>query len=168
MPSRVALRLPRPSDGPEYVALNRRSRRFHAGLSVPPRDLRAFHGVLRANRNAHYKYWLIVRRSDRVILGAVEASQITGGNFRSAYLGYQIGVPHARQGYMREALTVALSRLFERHRLHRVEANIQPHNHASIRLVRSLGFRREGYSRRYLKIGGRWRDHERWALLREE
>ncbi len=49
-----------------------------------------------------------------------------------------------------------------------VEANIQPHNRASIRLVQSLGFHREGYSPRYLKIAGRWRDRERWALLREE
>ena len=165
---RIILRLPRAGDCRAYVALNRRSRRFHAGLTSPPRDARAFRRLLRANRNPHYRYWLIVRRADRAILGAVEASQIAGGNFRSAYLGYQIGAPFARQGYMREALTVALARLFDRHRLHRVEANIQPHNRASIRLVRSLGFRREGYAPRYLKIGGRWRDHERWALLRED
>jgi [ribosomal protein S5]-alanine N-acetyltransferase len=51
----------------------------------------------------------------------------------------------------------------DRLRLHRVEANAQPVNDASIRLIKSLGFTREGYSRRYLKIGGRSRDHERWA-----
>jgi [ribosomal protein S5]-alanine N-acetyltransferase len=98
----------------------------------------------------------------------VELSQIAGGNFRSAYLAYHTGAPFARQGYMREGLTAALDRGFRRLKLHRVEANIQPHNRASIRLVRSLGFRREGYSPRYLKIGGRWRDHERWALLAED
>jgi len=69
---------------------------------------------------------------------------------------------------MREALTLALALVFGRLRLHRVEANIQPHNRPSIRLVKRLGFRREGYSPRYLNIGGRWRDHERWALLVEE
>lgn len=69
---------------------------------------------------------------------------------------------------MREALTAVLRLAFGPLRLHRVEANIQPQNRASVELVRSLGFRREGYSRRYLKIGGRWRDHERWALLVED
>ena len=76
--------------------------------------------------------------------------------------------PYARRGYMTEALALVLRRAFGPLRLHRVEANIQPGNRASIALVRRAGFRREGLSRRYLKIGGRWRDHERWALTVEE
>ncbi len=52
--------------------------------------------------------------------------------------------------------------------LHRVEANVQPDNARSIALVERLGFRREGYSPKYLKIGGRWRDHVRYALLADE
>jgi ribosomal-protein-alanine N-acetyltransferase len=66
---------------------------------------------------------------------------------------------------MQEGLRLAIARAFGRLRLHRLEANLQPGNSASRRLVRRLGFRREGYSPRYLKLGGRWRDHERWALL---
>jgi ribosomal-protein-alanine N-acetyltransferase len=61
-----------------------------------------------------------------------------------------------------------MRRAFGAMRLHRLEANIQPGNRESIRLVRRLGFRREGFSPRYLKIRGRWRDHERWAIVNEE
>jgi ribosomal-protein-alanine N-acetyltransferase len=69
---------------------------------------------------------------------------------------------------MREGIQLVLRNAFLTLRLHRVEANIQPGNRASIALARGAGFRREGFSPRYLKIGGRWRDHERWALLADE
>ncbi len=151
------LRLPRASDGAGYVALNRRSKRFHAGLASPPREAAAFRELLRRNRHPQYKCWLILRRADRAVIGAVELSQIVAGKFRTAYLGYHIGAPFARQGYMREALVAVLRLAFGPLRLHRVEANIQPRNRASIELVKTLSFRREGYSRRYLKIGGRSR-----------
>lgn len=105
---------------------------------------------------------------DAAILGAIEVSEIVRGKFRSAYLGYHLGAPFARQGYMREGLVLAITRAFRHLRLHRLEANVEPKNLASLRLVRQMGFRREGYSLRYLKIGGRWRDHERWAILADE
>jgi [ribosomal protein S5]-alanine N-acetyltransferase len=95
-------------------------------------------------------------------------SEIVRGNFQSAYLGYYAFTPHARQGLMTEGLTLVVSEAFRRLGLHRLEANIQPSNAASRRLVRRLGFRREGLSRRYLVIAGRWRDHERWAILAED
>lgn len=164
----VSLRSLRATDAAEYIALNRRSRRFYAGLASPARTRAAFRALLRRSRSPQHKCWLIVRDPDQVIVGAIELSQIVGGKFRSAYLGYHIGAPFAHRGYMQQALTSVLTLVFGRLRLHRVEANIQPHNLASIRLVRRLGFRREGYSRRYLKIGGRWQDHERWALLVED
>jgi ribosomal-protein-alanine N-acetyltransferase len=69
---------------------------------------------------------------------------------------------------MSEGVALVLQRAFWEQGLHRLEANIQPDNTQSIALVKRLGFRREGFSPRYLKLGGRWRDHERWALLREE
>jgi ribosomal-protein-alanine N-acetyltransferase len=75
---------------------------------------------------------------------------------------------YAGQGYMREAIELVLREAFLNLRLHRIEANIQPGNHASIALARGAGFSREGFSPRYLKIGGRWRDHERWAILAED
>jgi hypothetical protein len=48
--------------------------------------------------------------------------------------------------------------------LHRVEANVQPNNTASLRLVLASGFRCEGYSPRLVYIAGRWRDHVRFAI----
>jgi [ribosomal protein S5]-alanine N-acetyltransferase len=69
---------------------------------------------------------------------------------------------------MTEALPLALRHAFQTLELHRVEANIMPTNRSSLALVTRANFRREGYSPRYLKIAGRWRDHERWALLAED
>ncbi len=69
---------------------------------------------------------------------------------------------------MTDGLRLVLERAFGALGLHRVDANIQPDNERSLRLVERLGFRREGLSLRYVKVGGRWRDHERWALLAEE
>ena len=83
-------------------------------------------------------------------------------------MGYYIGAPFAGRGYMTEAIRLMLRYAFRDLKLHRIEANIQPENVASIALVRRAGFRREGYSPRYLKISGRWRDHERWAILAED
>jgi len=112
---------------------------------------------------------LEIRRSgDGAVLGSVEISRIARGNFQSAYLGYAILAERRGQGYMTEALQLALRHAFRSLRLHRVEANVEPGNEASLALVRRAGFIREGLSRRYLKIGGRWRDHERWALLEED
>lgn len=89
-------------------------------------------------------------------------------SFRSAYLGYYVGARFSNQRFMTEALQLVLRYAFQRLKLHRLEANIQPGNQASISLVRRAGFVREGFSRKYLKIDGRWRDHERWAILAED
>lgn len=98
----------------------------------------------------------------------IAINQIVRGNLQSAYLGFRIGAAYAGSGYMTLALPLVLRHAFDTLRLHRLEANIQPENDASIALVRRAGFTREGFSRRYLKINGRWRDHERWAILRED
>ena len=105
---------------------------------------------------------------DHAIIGFFNLSQIVRHGLQSAYLGYAAGKPFAGQGYMHEGIELVLRHAFMNMRLHRIEANIQPGNQASLALARGAGFRREGYSPRYLKIGGRWRDHERWAILAEE
>ncbi|MGE5686606.1 MAG: GNAT family N-acetyltransferase [Gemmatimonadota bacterium] len=111
---------------------------------------------------------LIHRRADGALVGAINLTAIVRGMFQSGCLGCYIGASYAGRGYLTEVLQLMLRTAFRTLRLHRVEASIQPGNRASIALVERAGFRREGYSRRYLKIAGRWRDHERWALLAEE
>ncbi|CAN5146350.1 hypothetical protein BH20GEM2_BH20GEM2_21800 [soil metagenome] len=92
-------------------------------------------------------------------------SQIFRGNFQSASLGYFIGSEYAGRGCMGEALRLVLRHAFTTLGLHRQEANIHSGNAASLALVQRAGFAREGLSRAYLKVCGRWRDHERWAML---
>lgn len=106
-----------------------------------------------------------MRRDTGALVGVINLTNIVLGPFRSGYLGFYAFAGHERQGLMHEGLTLVVRHAFRKLKLHRVEANIQPANAASIALVESCGFSREGYSPRYLKIAGRWRDHERWALI---
>ena len=69
---------------------------------------------------------------------------------------------------MSAGLKLVLKKAFEELDLHRLEANIQPDNFRSINLVKNNGFKKEGFSPRYLKINGEWRDHERWAITHED
>jgi ribosomal-protein-alanine N-acetyltransferase len=109
-----------------------------------------------------------MRTPDGQLAGVINVSEIVRGSFQSAYLGYYAFSPHDGRGYMFQGLRAVIRDAFVVHRLHRLEANIQPVNGRSRSLVRGLGFRREGYSPRYLTISGRWRDHERWALTIED
>ena len=102
------------------------------------------------------------------LAGVININEIVRGRFCSGYLGYYALVPHNGRGYMKRGLRAVISEAFGKHKLHRLEANIQPDNEISRCLVQRLGFRLEGFSPRYLKIAGRWRDHERWALTAEE
>jgi ribosomal-protein-alanine N-acetyltransferase len=165
---RVYLRAPNRADQREFLALMRASRSFHRPWASAPTDEERFAAYLADSRRPDFEAMLVCRSEDRAIVGFFNLSQIARGSLQSAYLGYAAGKPFARQGYMREGIELVLRRAFLNLRLHRVEANIQPGNRASIALAKGAGFRREGFSPRYLKIGGRWRDHERWAILAEE
>ncbi len=166
--SRVFLRSPTRGDREEFIALMRASRAFHSPWATAPTDDERFAAYLADARRPDFEAMLLCREADGAIIGFFNLSQIIRRGFQSAYLGYAAGKPFAGQGYMREGLELVLRHAFTTLRLHRVEANIQPTNANSIALARGGGFRREGFSPRYLKIGGRWRDHERWAILAEE
>ena len=168
MASRVRLSPPIEQDREEFLALMRASRGFHRPWAAVPVDDSRFDAYLADARKPDYEPLLVRRSEDGAIVGFFNISQITHGPLQSAYLGYAVGQRFAGQGYMREGIDHALRHAFVVLGLHRLEANIQPGNEASLALARAAGFRREGFSPRYLKISGRWRDHERWAILAEE
>jgi ribosomal-protein-alanine N-acetyltransferase len=146
----------------------RASRTLHRGWVSPPATETAYLEYLKSCRARAARGFFVCLRADDSLAGVINLSQIARGNFQSAYLGFYAFKPAARQGYMTEALGLVLDLAFGEMKLHRLEANIQPANTRSLRLVKRLGFQREGFSPKYLKISGRWRDHERWAILAED
>lgn len=151
----------------EFLAAAARSRMLHGAWTSAPSTANEFHEYLkRFDSSAHIGYWVLTEAGE--LAGVVNINEIVRGRFRSGYLGYYGFAPHNGRGYMTEGVRAAVSKAFRKLGLHRLEANIQPGNKPSRRLVQRLGFRLEGFSPRYLKIAGKWRDHERWAVTAEE
>ena len=155
-------------DRKEFLLRVEDSRKLHHRLVNPPSDAKSFSSYLARCSLSDFSGRLVCRCEDDAIVGVFNISQIFRGAFRSAYLGYYAFTPFSRQGYMSAGMPLLLRHAFRELRLHRIEANLQPENLASRALVKRHGFSQEGYSPRYLKIAGRWRDHERWAILAED
>lgn len=167
---RVVLRVPVPSDAQPWAELVAANRDFvRPWIDLPDDDdvQAVFQRTLEQAQDARFEKLWVVAREGGALLGVLNLNEIVRGVFCSAYLGYWISGAHARQGLMREAVALGLGYAFGPLGLHRLEANIQPGNEASKALVRGLGFVQEGFSERYLKIGGQWCDHERWAITVE-
>lgn len=164
MVTRIRVRQVTRADQREFIASVKASRALHhpwVFAASTPKQFRAF--IEHMSRPENCALLVCERESNRIV-GVVNISNIVLGVFRSGYLGFYAFAGFERRGLMHEGLSAAVRHAFEKLKLHRLEANIQPGNAASIALVRSCGFSKEGYSPRYLKIGGRWRDHERWAI----
>jgi [ribosomal protein S5]-alanine N-acetyltransferase len=166
--ARVILRPLSRGDRDEFIAAMQASRRLHGRWLSPPTTPEAFDQWLRRSRDVSFVSILPRRVEDDAIVGYFNISQIIRGYLQSAFLGYGAVAAYAGRGYMTEALGLVLEHAFTDLGLHRLEANIQPGNEPSIALVRRCGFVKEGFSERYLKINGRWRDHERWAIRSEQ
>ena len=173
--NRVYLRFPVQRDWRNWAALRAESRDFLAPWEPTwaydaltrgafRRRLKMYKTEMR--QGATYSF-LIFRRIDDVMLGGITLSNLRRGVAQSATLGYWIGVPHGNQGYMTDSLAALLEFAFSRIGLHRIEAACLPANEASRRLLLRSGFREEGYAREYLRISGRWQDHQLYAILRD-
>jgi [ribosomal protein S5]-alanine N-acetyltransferase len=166
--ARVGLRVLAREDRAEFLALARESRRLHRPWTYPPERADQFDELYSRSRREDFLCLVAYEVEGGAITGVFTISQIVRGAFQSAYLGYYANQRHAGQGLMREAMEQVLDHAFGPLALHRLEANIQPGNQPSIALARGAGFRLEGFSPRYLLIGGQWRDHERYAITADE
>jgi [ribosomal protein S5]-alanine N-acetyltransferase len=164
----VALRPPQAADREAFIAAMVDSSELHRPWVTPPVTAPEFDAWLTRARRADFDANLAVRPEDDEIVGYFNISQIIRGPLQSAFLGYGGVARRSGAGYMTAALRLVLDRAFTDLALHRIEANVQPGNAPSIALVERCGFVREGFSESYLKIGGRWRDHVRFAIRAEQ
>ena len=164
----VALRAPVAEDRDAFIAAMKASAELHRPWVTPPVSAPEFDAWLTRSARPDFDANLATRVADGAIVGYFNISQIIRGPLQSAFLGYGGVARWSGAGYMTAALRLLLERAFTELELHRLEANIQPGNAASIALVERCGFVREGFSERYLKIGGHWRDHARFAIRAEQ
>lgn len=164
---KIILEAPSRNRRAEFLRAVSRSRTLHRPWVSAPSTVRAFDAALKKLVSpSHVGFWVVTEDGD--LAGAININDIVRGSFWSGYLGYYAFMPHNGQGYISCGLRAVLAIAFEDLGIHRLEANIQPQNEPSRRLVERLGFRLEGFSLRYLKVAGEWRDHERWAITAEE
>jgi RimJ/RimL family protein N-acetyltransferase len=163
----IFIREPQLSDESEFLNAVRRGIAMHyPWVKVPLTSVEFYEYIERYHQSNQKSY--LVCTEDNHIAGVFNISEIIRGLFQSAYLGFYAVYAYAGKGYMSAGLKLILKKVFTELELHRLEANIQPKNINSINLVKVNGFRKEGYSPRYLKINGEWCDHERWAITYED
>ena len=163
----ISIREPTHGDENNFLAAMHRSQALHAMWVKSPQTQQDYCDYLQRSQQDNQKCYLVVDQ-DENITGVFNLSEIVRGYFQNAYIGFYAVEGYAGKGYMSAGLKLILQDVFEGLKLHRLEANIQPGNINSINLVKNNKFRKEGYSPRYLMVNDDWRDHERWAITRED
>lgn len=163
----ITLREPSAKDEDTFLSTMDKSQGFHFPFITAPKKPEEFANYLEKSKKETEKYFIACSRGNEII-GVFNISGIMQGVFKSAYLGYYASVDFAGKGLMSKALKLVLKEIFTTLDLHRIEANIQPTNTASIHLATKNGFLKEGFSPRYLKVNGIWQDHFRFALTLED
>ncbi len=159
------IRPPEAADEKPFLRAMRDSVGLHYPWLSAPKDHKAWVRYMNRLQRQTEAGFLVRRVGDGVICGVINLNIITFDALCSAYTSYYGVAGLTEKGYMKEGLMQVIRHAFDELGLHRLEANIQPDNLASIALAQSAGFRYEGYSPRYLMINGEWCDHERWAVL---
>lgn len=172
---RMVLRLPIHGDFQAWSRLRRESRDF-----LRPWEPSWAADHLTRKSFANRVYWaqracrnetalpLFLMRRDGVLLGAITLDNIRRGPAQAGTIGYWIGLPFVRNGYMREAISALVGYAFTELDLSRVEAACLPENAPSRGVLEKCGFKYEGVAQSYLQINGRWRNHVLYANLRAD
>ncbi|MER7363352.1 GNAT family N-acetyltransferase [Nonomuraea wenchangensis] len=166
---RVGLRHLVMDDAAEIVALNRESLDLH-GPWLPGRPVTTheeFESYLGRFEGGAHEGFVICRLDTGGIAGRINVNNIIRGTHQAGTVGYAAYASTTGRGYMTEGLRLLVAYAFEELGLHRLEANIQPDNTASLNVAKRAGFQREGFSPNFQFIDGAWRDHERWAVTVE-
>ena len=174
--ARLTLRLPQHADYRAWAALRESSAAFLTPWEPTwaPDHLsrKSFTGrvtwAARVEADGSALPLFLIRRTDGVLLGAITLDHIRRGPAQAGTIGYWIGQPFARQGYMREAIEAVSQHAFQQLDLSRIEAACLPDNAASRGVLEKSGFKYEGVAQAYLQIAGRWRNHVLYALLRHD
>lgn len=165
----VSVRELRPDDVAAFTSAAHASGDLHRPWLEAPSSIGAFRAYLQRSEAADQFAFAILSRAEHGRLaGYATLSGISRGVLQSAYLGFAAFTGFERRGLMLAGLRLVIDEAFGELGLHRIEANVQPANARSAALVSGIGFRLEGHSPRYLLIDGAWRDHDRYAITREE
>jgi len=162
---RIYLRPLTQNDRDEFLRMSQDSRGLHEPWISPPTTARGFEAYVHRLDSDDHKSFLVCDQESHAITGVINLNSIVRGTFLSASLGYYVAAAYSGRGYMQQGLLRVAEHAFGVMGLHRLEANIQPENRRSIRLVQRCGFRLEGLSPEFLFIDGAWRDHERWCKV---
>ncbi|MGY6696889.1 MAG: GNAT family N-acetyltransferase [Roseinatronobacter sp.] len=173
---RLILRLPQHADFRQWSALRRQSEGFltpwEPTWSRDHLTRRAFTNrvtwAARCYRSDTALPLFLLRKEDEVLVGAITLDNIRRGPAQAGTLGYWVGAPYIRRGYMREAIAAVVQHAFLSMDLSRIEAACLPENEASRGVLERSGFKYEGVAQSYLQINGRWRNHVLYANLRHD
>jgi RimJ/RimL family protein N-acetyltransferase len=162
----IHLKEPIEVDEELFLSMTNQSKRIHEPWTKSPLTHDEFDLFIEKSRQEDHKSYCVY--ADEKLFGVFNISGIIRGYFQSAYLGFYVFEQYSGKGLMSQGLKLVLNKVFTELALHRIEANIQPNNYPSIRLVQRNGFKKEGFSPKYLKINDQWCDHERWAITIED
>lgn len=162
---RTRIQHPEAADEEAFLIAMRDSIGLHHPWVSAPKDHAGWQRYMNRLQQANETGFLVKTLQDGAICGVINLNVITYEALCSAYVSYFGVAGQAEKGYMKEGMLQVIRYAFDELGLHRLEANIQPGNLASVGLARSTGFKYEGFSPRFLKINGVWCDHERWAVL---